>query len=527
MALKLRRGTELNRVSMTPALAEGELAYVTNHVSEQVSPLWIGDGSTAGGLPVAPVLTVNDKVGQVVLYTDDVTEDETPTNLWFSKDRAQDAAAALFLSASGTDGNLTVGTDNSIHSNISFTYNDSTGRLAASVPIPTTVNSGPARSLAYYATAGTTLSGTDIDALTWDNDNHTLTVDSGTVQVFANNGPRASLILSSHFNSSQSNALNISRSRGSKLSPLTLNNNDSLGTIQFAGYDGTSYVPTARITAFVNNTVSTGRVPSGIGLSNMNANGDIILNLRALETGLVAIGPFQSSDLGTGQLFVTSTVNPGTLQYNNSVVNITTIFDGVDGQNITIARQRGTKALPTTVVSGDDIVDLSFLGYDGTNNSPVALITVATEGTITTGKVPGNISIRTSNTNGTLVEALKISAPSTSTSIAKVNVSATLSTSSTPGTFWNYDVSSSTLDLTTGNTVTFANFSGSVLVNCFNSGTVTQYLCGGGGAPIATGSSKVTVTGAMSASPGSNGYTFTASETGLHSFYVIRTRSGA
>jgi hypothetical protein len=94
---------------------------------------------------------------------------------------------------------------------------------------------------------------------------------------------------------------------------------------------------------------------------------------------------------------------------------------------------------------------------------------------------------------------------------------------------YQFDVSSNSAQVTLGigDTVAFANFSGSVLVNCYNSGTVTQYLCGGGGAPRAVGSSKVTNTGTMASTSGIGGYTFTATEAGVHSFFVVRTRTGA
>lgn len=50
MALRLRRGTNAERQTVT--FADGELVYVTDHVAEGVSPVWVGDGTTAGGRPV-------------------------------------------------------------------------------------------------------------------------------------------------------------------------------------------------------------------------------------------------------------------------------------------------------------------------------------------------------------------------------------------------------------------------------------------------------------------------------------------
>ena len=51
MALRLRRGTNLQRLDFTPE--QGELIYVTDYDTASVSPLWIGDGTTVGGVEVS------------------------------------------------------------------------------------------------------------------------------------------------------------------------------------------------------------------------------------------------------------------------------------------------------------------------------------------------------------------------------------------------------------------------------------------------------------------------------------------
>jgi hypothetical protein len=48
------------------------------------------------------VLSVNGETGSVTLTTDDIDEGLTPTNLWFTTDRAQDAAGSLLAGASTT-----------------------------------------------------------------------------------------------------------------------------------------------------------------------------------------------------------------------------------------------------------------------------------------------------------------------------------------------------------------------------------------------------------------------------------------
>jgi len=50
MGLRLRRGTNANRLLFTPT--EGELIYVTDYQTAGVSALYVGDGVTLGGNPV-------------------------------------------------------------------------------------------------------------------------------------------------------------------------------------------------------------------------------------------------------------------------------------------------------------------------------------------------------------------------------------------------------------------------------------------------------------------------------------------
>lgn len=68
MGLRLRRGTNTQRQAVT--FAEGELIFVTDYVTAGVSPLWIGDGSTAGGKEVetsdTPSLTLDDLTDVVI-----------------------------------------------------------------------------------------------------------------------------------------------------------------------------------------------------------------------------------------------------------------------------------------------------------------------------------------------------------------------------------------------------------------------------------------------------------------------------
>ena len=86
MPLQVRRGTEIERTSMTQPLAAGELLYITND-----QKLYVGDGNTLGGI-------------QITGYTDD---------------DAKDSAAEIF-----TDGS---------HNGITFSYNTATNVMTANV----------------------------------------------------------------------------------------------------------------------------------------------------------------------------------------------------------------------------------------------------------------------------------------------------------------------------------------------------------------------------------------------------------
>ena len=74
--------------------------------------------------------------------------------------------------------------------------------------------------------------------------------------------------------------------------------------------------------------------------------------------------------------------------------NIQQHHSTVDANPINIVRTRGTNAAPTAVINGDDIIDITFNGHDGTTFRTAASITVGVEGTVSAGVVPGYITFR-------------------------------------------------------------------------------------------------------------------------------------
>ena len=72
MSLQIRRGTNAERLTITPQV--GELIYVTDHTSENVAPLGVGDGLTVGGKSAITEIT------GVVADLDDVLVNGVPAD---------------------------------------------------------------------------------------------------------------------------------------------------------------------------------------------------------------------------------------------------------------------------------------------------------------------------------------------------------------------------------------------------------------------------------------------------------------
>lgn len=75
MSLQLRRGNNDDRLGIV--FAEGELVYVLDHVDQNVSPLYVGDNSTPGGIPVTnpnPTVEFLNSIGDVAANTPAIGE---------------------------------------------------------------------------------------------------------------------------------------------------------------------------------------------------------------------------------------------------------------------------------------------------------------------------------------------------------------------------------------------------------------------------------------------------------------------
>ena len=159
-----------------------------------------------------------------------------------------------------------------------------------------------------------------------------------------------------------------------------------------------------------------------------NGTGDIILhgNLTIDDAGNISkLGQLNLSATGNTSFGNNTTLVDGNVyitrnSFGNNVFGTGFTFaqhhPAVDASNFVFYRTRGTGLVPTAIANGDDIVDLNFVGFDGTNRVGGAVISAIIEGAVSTNVMPTKLQFQTNN--GT---ALGIRAELSPAGIWKVN----------------------------------------------------------------------------------------------------------
>lgn len=318
MPLQIRRGTTAQRLAITPLT--GELIHDTT-----TGQLFVGNGSTLGG----------------VVTTGITTED------------AADAAASLFSTGS--------------HSGITFAYNDTAGRIDATV---TVAANGPFDG--------------DLTGSVFS-DNSTMLVDGTGGRIV---GPidTNSVVIS---NTANSIGLDFRRYIGSVGSTTVTPNTTILGELHFYGQagggDSALGGEAAYIQASVNGTPSGGQVPGGIDFHVQQSNG--------VDNPIVRL-------LGGDRYIVLNEA----VRHNSDEVATDGIqymlrqhHSSVDANNFSFYRGRGTEASPQNIQNGDDIIDIAFGGWSGFSYGVGASISAVVDGAVSSGVVPTKLVIRTHN----------------------------------------------------------------------------------------------------------------------------------
>jgi len=408
MAFRIRRGLRANIGSMDPAPVEGELFYTTD-----TKGLYVGDDQGNANLVSSSVVKVNNQIGIVELTTDDIPEGLT--NKWYTDERAQDATALALL------GSNPVGSpDNSIHTRITFTYNDTTGRLSATVAPEGKVNVGSTNSLAYYT--GNTAEVDDAAELKWNGVSKTLTLAESRLRITATFPTQYMTQFDSYGDDQYGGWMVFRRARGTEAEPAVTQNQDFNASIIWASYDaseGTTpggYAITAGISAGSDGAPSgfPGYYPGWLVFS-VTGNGKVLQDVgRWDQYGKLTIGPFYGNEQSTGALAVAQTV-PSSVA---PTVGFTNIYENTEGPTVFLTKVRGTQDAFAPVNTGDVLGDLLWSGKDlrpgrTTGYASGARIRSTVTGTVDFGIVPADLTISVANAAGILVDAINVTSTAT------------------------------------------------------------------------------------------------------------------
>ena len=316
MPLQIRRGTTAQRLAITPLT--GELVYDT--ITGQ---LFVGNGTTLGGVITSGI----------------TTED------------AQDAAASLFTTGS--------------HSGITFAYNDTVGRIDATVTVAATGPFDGDLTGSVFADDSTLLvdgtSGALVGSLR----------TSGDVYITKNSYSAAfgtGFTFAQHHSTVDATNFNFYRTRGTDIAPTAVVNGDDIADVNFVGYDGTNRSAVGGISVSVGGTVSAGIIPGQISLYTRNTAG-----VSADRATLTSEGVWGINQLGA---------------FSGTTINV------VDNNTITLGDVRLSQDGLSTINTNASL----FLFANGTGSVEIESVRIfgstisAATGTLTvTGNLVGNV----------------------------------------------------------------------------------------------------------------------------------------
>ena len=371
MALQIRRGPTADRLSYTPVV--GELVWDT-----QLNSLYIGNGSSAGGLPAG------------TLVPEDV----------------QDIASTMLTSGS--------------HQYITFTYDDALGRINSTFDISAFngVQSGQSYNINVIGDDSSTivnalnrtvsapggLSGPIFTNLIDSSDSSPITVtpeivfDSNVtvggdivlnnlVSVISNVPGETAVSLRTGTDDSNSLIMSFAKSRGTTVSPTSVLGSDQLGVIGWSGYSSGSFLTSSAIVGSSTGTITPLKVPGKIEIFTTGDTNGLLVRNALFSTA-------DGNEFNAPTTFTTDTYSA------SSAVVFGQHHSTVDGRNTSFIRSRGTQAAPTTVLNGDDIAEITFQGYDGTAYRAGMVWSIVTDGAPASSIVPMAWQILTNNGSG-------------------------------------------------------------------------------------------------------------------------------
>lgn len=428
MALRLRRGTDAERLLVTPL--QGELIYATD-----TKKLYVGDGATTGGVLVGP--------SEADAFTE-LLNDTTPQLGGDLDLNGNNITGVGNINIDGTiqaTGNIGLGDDTSDVINVGGVINSNLNPALDGV---FNLGSGVRRWNNLWAESANFSGQVDAEAIATGKivSNSSGVVFDETTDTLAATNVNATTVTGSFIGNVTGNLEgDITGTGTSTFAIATITQADiNSGTMDGVVIGGDGVTPVANIT---------GDQIRALGGFFGNFTGDVTGNVNGDVTGsLTLAGSIFGGDSSIIVDGTTSTVladvdnqttNTDNLVVNNSAtveflsipgplggLSITTtgnqnddysLFEinnfqsTADSAAMSFFRARGTQESPTEVVAGDGIMLLGFSAM-GTDTTPgvAAFIDVGTDpnGTVGTGILPGRISFGTVNDAGNPVEGLAL-----------------------------------------------------------------------------------------------------------------------
>jgi hypothetical protein len=431
MALKIRRGSDTVRQTITPS--EGELLYTTD-----TKKIFVGDGATLGGTEVSGVnvgttnaIAYYAEPGQAVSSTDNLTWDDTNNLLTVDKGLIgitnENIKRDMLVLSQHYSSSFEGSSLSFIRSRGSKNYpaallaQDTLGAISFNGFHTGSTNFDLAAGITSYIPTPPTLDGSTfaIEFVSKTGTGPCYVTFSFVTQGVAPT-PSKSYTIAGNENTAYNGSWRVFSSTTSQMVMFYITDPGVYGA-------GST---TAKLD---------GIVVGSLALQTRTSNGNIVRAIRVENNGLTIIGPTQPDYVISGAL--TKPYDPthnGQLAINTTVTSVgqgsldaqltlRTYANTTYSQSLNINRFRGTIAYPTSLVSGDQIHFIKWLGSTGTTGTTntAAALSVTVDDAVAAGKVPGAITISTTNTtSGSLVAAVKIDSVQQTTFYGNVKHSA-------------------------------------------------------------------------------------------------------
>ena len=180
-------------------------------------------------------------------------------------------------------------------------------------------------------------------------------------------------------------------------------NGDRLGTVQFAGSDGSVFVTGAQIQGNVDGSPVAGNVPGMLNFLTRQAGGALSTRMTLTNAGTLMIGPSSSSPAGVTRLFQVDDTT------GNAAIHVGRWQAVAGGPTVELRKSRGAAVgTRAAVLSGDTLGELKFYGDDGTNFVNGAAVQAVAEAAPAAGFVDTSLRFLTFKTGLGYTEKIRI-----------------------------------------------------------------------------------------------------------------------